>query len=348
MIKNKNDVIILAAGNSQRFRDKQKKQNKKISNQSLVDIAIRYFINRKEINNIFVTYNKKIPLNTKYKNGIIFVEGGRTRSHSVYNVVNHINAYTQGYGFVTGPINYIESHDENRLIYQSTEFQNHSLIDAYKRSMLGASILFTSHGVPMIYNGQEFAQNAPGRDSFGYPIPQPLQWDNLDDENIINLNNHYKNLITLRSNYDVLKEPPLEVKYANNNNHVLAYWRVDSDEEIIVIINFDTVSHTIDIEFPHSGIWHEYLSDTQIDINSNWFGGYTLEPLSSYIFTSSISNECNLGDINEDSIVNVIDIVSLVNHILNDTEINFCSGDLNGDGIINVIDIISLVNIIMS
>ena len=123
---------------------------------------------------------------------------------------------------------------------------------------------------------------------------------------------------------------------------------MDSDEEIIVIINFDTVSHTIDIEFPHSGIWHEYLSDTQIDINSNWFGGYTLEPLSSYIFTSSISNECNLGDINEDSIVNVIDIVSLVNHILNDTEINFCSGDLNGDGIINVIDIISLVNIIMS
>ena len=60
MIKNKNDVIILAAGNSQRFRDKQKKQNKKISNQSLVDIAIRYFVNRKEINNIFVTYNKKI------------------------------------------------------------------------------------------------------------------------------------------------------------------------------------------------------------------------------------------------------------------------------------------------
>ena len=241
----------------------------------------------------------------------------------VNNVVNHINAYTQGYGFVTGPINYIESHDENRLIYQSTEFQNHSLIDAYKRSMLGASILFTSHGVPMIYNGQEFAQNAPGRDSFGYPIPQPLQWDNLDDENIISLNNHYKNLISLRNNYDVLKEPPLEVKYANNNNHVLAYWRVDSDEEIIVIINFDTVSHTIDIEFPHSGIWHEYLSDTQIDINSNWYGGYTLEPLSSYIF-------------------------SLVNHILNDTEINFCSGDLNGDGIINVIDIISLVNIIMS
>ncbi|GIR56058.1 MAG: hypothetical protein CM15mP63_0630 [Gammaproteobacteria bacterium] len=29
MIKNKNDVIILAAGNSQRFRDKQKSRIKK-------------------------------------------------------------------------------------------------------------------------------------------------------------------------------------------------------------------------------------------------------------------------------------------------------------------------------
>ena len=88
MIKNKNDVIILAAGNSQRFRDKQKSRIKKYPI-NLCGYTIRYFINRKEINNIFVAYNKKIPLNTKYKK-IIFVAGGRTRSHSVYNVLNHI------------------------------------------------------------------------------------------------------------------------------------------------------------------------------------------------------------------------------------------------------------------
>ena len=78
--------------------------------------------------------------------------------HNLFdNILNHINAYSQGYGFVTGPVNYIESHDESRLIYQSTEFQNHSLEDAYKRSKVGASILFTSHGVPLIYQGQEFS-----------------------------------------------------------------------------------------------------------------------------------------------------------------------------------------------
>ncbi len=92
MNKNKSDVIVLAAGNSQRFRDKLKKQNKKICNKSLVDISIRYFISRKEINKIFVAYNKNVPLNTKYKKDIIFVKGGKTRSESVYNVLEYIVA----------------------------------------------------------------------------------------------------------------------------------------------------------------------------------------------------------------------------------------------------------------
>ena len=47
----------------------------------------------------------------------------------------------------------------------------------------------------------------------------------------------------------------------------------------------------------------------------------------------------------------IIDIVSLVNYILgaanfNDTQL--CASDLNGDSVINVIDIVSLVNQILS
>ena len=56
------------------------------------------------------------------------------------------------------------------------------------------------------------------------------------------------------------------------------------------------------------------------------------------------------GDINQDSIINVIDIVALVNYILGGTlnEAGICASDLNGDTIINVIDIVALVNIILS
>ena len=61
--------------------------------------------------------------------------------------------------------------------------------------------------------------------------------------------------------------------------------------------------------------------------------------------------ECTLGDVSNDGIINVIDIVSLVNHILGSntqTGVGLCASDLNSDGIINVIDIVSLVNIILS
>ena len=56
--------------------------------------------------------------------------------------------------------------------------------------------------------------------------------------------------------------------------------------------------------------------------------------------------ECILGDINNDSILNILDIVSMVNLIL-DGEYDGC-GDVNSDGELNVIDVVIFVNIILS
>ena len=53
-----------------------------------------------------------------------------------------------------------------------------------------------------------------------------------------------------------------------------------------------------------------------------------------------------LGDLNQDTIINILDVIQLVNFILeNEYEEN---GDLNGDGIINVVDLVQLVNIILN
>ena len=53
-----------------------------------------------------------------------------------------------------------------------------------------------------------------------------------------------------------------------------------------------------------------------------------------------------LGDLNGDSLVNVLDIVSLINIILNNEDYNVLA-DLNNDGLINVVDAVALVNIII-
>ena len=57
------------------------------------------------------------------------------------------------------------------------------------------------------------------------------------------------------------------------------------------------------------------------------------------------------GDINEDSIVNILDIVSMLNYILGvdaPTDSQFNSSDMNQDGLLNVLDVVLLVNIILN
>ena len=85
-------------------------------------------------------------------------------------------------------------------------------------------------------------------------------------------------------------------------------------------------------------------------ISNTDFNGYTQNE-QILNFTISLSDELFIpGDVNQDEIINILDIVQLVNIILGNTpsnsEIN--AGDLNNDEIINVLDIILIVNIILN
>ena len=57
------------------------------------------------------------------------------------------------------------------------------------------------------------------------------------------------------------------------------------------------------------------------------------------------------GDINQDDIVNVLDIIKLISFILgtsNPSENELVYSDLSQDGIINILDVVSLVNLILN
>ena len=63
----------------------------------------------------------------------------------------------------------------------------------------------------------------------------------------------------------------------------------------------------------------------------------------------SLDDSCDLGDVNGDGILNVIDIVNLVNHVLSIAVLDdLCPADLNADGAIDVIDVVNLVNAILN
>jgi len=64
------------------------------------------------------------------------------------------------------------------------------------------------------------------------------------------------------------------------------------------------------------------------------------------VMSSFISAQC-LGDVNDDYVINIQDVVLVVNNIIYSTDIDY-SADINEDGYVNVLDIVSITNIILN
>ena len=65
------------------------------------------------------------------------------------------------------------------------------------------------------------------------------------------------------------------------------------------------------------------------------------------IISSFIYTQC-LGDINDDYIINIQDVVIIVNNIVYGFDINSNAADMNDDGSIDILDIITIINIIFA
>ena len=56
------------------------------------------------------------------------------------------------------------------------------------------------------------------------------------------------------------------------------------------------------------------------------------------------------GDINQDDTINVLDVVTLVNIVLNviePTTLEALASDINEDGLLNVLDVVLIVNLVL-
>ena len=83
-------LIILAGGNSHRFRSKVSKPYQKISGKSLIEIIVFKAQKFKQIKKIVVVYNKKDLKRIKFlklKN-VKLIVGGKSRQQSTLNALN--------------------------------------------------------------------------------------------------------------------------------------------------------------------------------------------------------------------------------------------------------------------
>lgn len=164
---------------------------------------------------------------------------------------------------------YSESHDEvangKARVPQEIDPSNPTGWFAQKRSTLAAGLVFTSPGIPMIFQGQEFLEGDWFRDNV------PLDWSL--NENFHGITRLYRDLIRCRRNWNDrtrgLRGQFLNVFHVNQENKILAFQRWDQHgkgDDVVVIVNFSNeLKENYQVGIPADGLWKlRFNSDASI------------------------------------------------------------------------------------
>jgi 1,4-alpha-glucan branching enzyme len=164
---------------------------------------------------------------------------------------------------------YTESHDEvangKARVPEEIWPGNADSWAARKRSTLGAALVLTAPGIPMLFQGQEFLEDAWFHDD------HPLDWSRTRKHaGIVQL---YRDLIRLRRNwYDHtrgLQGQHVNVFHVNDRDKTIAFHRWHDGgpgDDVVVVANFaNRACEGYTVGFPRPGMW-------RVRFNSDWNG----------------------------------------------------------------------------
>lgn len=173
-------------------------------------------------------------------------------------VMNELIFSQKGFSDNAQSINYLESHDTERIGYDIRTNPALQTDEAVReKSKLGAIALFTATGVPMLYSGQEFGTS----DLKSIDVTK-LPWVWLDNPIWSHLRDFYASLCHLRTTNPCLLGNQIEAMVVDSDRKLLVYKRWDEGgNQVVVGLNFTPASQSLEITFPRGGVWHEWTRD---------------------------------------------------------------------------------------
>ncbi|MBS1796492.1 MAG: alpha-amylase [Acidobacteria bacterium] len=191
-----------------------------------------------------------------------------------------IDAKRLGYANATSVTNYLANHDQNRLFLKLGE--NGILGDeAYQRARLGALVLLTAVGVPMIWMGEEFGEHVPLSEQ-----SNKINWTLLETDANRHLFDYYRTLIALRTSEPAFFTANVEFFHEDATRGVLGFVRYDDDGNaaaVVVNLSDDELEDYAVENFPEGRDWHEWTKDYDAEIIDHRLVG-TLERRAGLIF----------------------------------------------------------------
>lgn len=220
-----------------------------------------------------------------------------------------------------------------------------------KRSTLGAALVMTAPGIPMIFQGQEFLED-------GYFAAEDrLDWNKATTYGKVT--DLYRTLIRLRRNLDGtsrgLSGAFTNVFHVNNNAKVLGFHRWQNGgagDDVVVLTNFSNVAYpNYRVGLPRGGLWRvrfnsdstaysaDYGNYAATDVTADnsgydglpFSGNFRFGPYTSVIFSQSAPSPF---DLNGDWMVGGADLGVVLAQWGGPG-----TADFNGDGIVGGADI---------
>jgi hypothetical protein len=195
-------------------------------------------------------------------------------------------------------VGYMESHDEERLMYKNLEFGNASgdysiknLTTALERIEMATAFFYSFPGPKMLWQfgemGYDFSINRCENGSINENCrlsPKPIRWDyksNLKRKKLIDIT---AAMIKLKLETDLMNS----TQYSHNVTAERKYISLTTtDIDAMVIGNFDVTQKTIDVEFSHAGTWYDYIEGSSIEVE-NTSQSIILAPGEYHVFLDKI------------------------------------------------------------
>lgn len=175
---------------------------------------------------------------------------------------NVIDPKRRGFMGLTNIVNYLTNHDHNHLM---ADLGDRGIFDeeAFRRRKLGAVLVMTAVGIPMIWMGEEF-----GEYKYKTIEQAKIDWNLLSNELNQGLFKYYKGLIYLRKTNHALQTPNIDFFHENPEAKVFAYnrWN-DEGSRVVVVVNLSQDflgGYTLN-NFPADGPWHEWTTDYHVE-----------------------------------------------------------------------------------
>ena len=174
---------------------------------------------------------------------------------------------------VPANVSYMESHDEERLMYSAlTRGNSNGSYDikttsiALDRMELVGAFYFTVPGPKMIWQfgelGYDISINQNGRTG-----NKPILWNYFDNPDRKSIYNTWNKLIQLKLRYNIFKTSDFTIDASNSNGLKKIQLSDSSDpylQYVTIIGNFSVTNQNINPVFQETGTWYDLLNEDEV------------------------------------------------------------------------------------